>query len=126
MPVKLIMALLGILSLASWALTTFTDPGKIEKPSDVDFLQIMQAIDPVLLCPECQVVRTPRSRHCGICDICVERYDHHCPWVNNCIGHRNHGIFMGFLIVSITQCLIVFSVTLKQLIQEWRAPEDKV
>ena len=26
-------------------------------------------------------------------------YDHHCPWLNNCIGAKNHGIFYIFLII---------------------------
>lgn len=50
------------------------------------------------LCPECQVIRTARSRHCAICNQCVERFDHHCPWINNCVGINNHNAFLMFLI----------------------------
>ena len=58
----------------------------------------MKDINPADLCPECRIIKTARSRHCAICDRCIERYDHHCPWINNCVGIKNHNAFMLFLI----------------------------
>ena len=37
------------------------------------------------------------SYHCRDCGVCIKGYDHHCPWVSKCIGHRNLKSFYAFV-----------------------------
>jgi DHHC palmitoyltransferase len=78
------------------------DAGHLQKPKNLNFMQLLREFDPVLLCPDCEVVRTDRSRHCSICNKCVERFDHHCPWINGCVGTANHGLFVIFILAMET------------------------
>jgi len=89
-------------------ISMFKDPGFLKSPKGVPFMDIMKIFDPVLLCADCEVVRTDRSRHCSICNKCVERFDHHCPWINNCVGINNHGVFMCFLISMLSLLSVTF------------------
>jgi len=45
-----------------------------------------------------QIVKPARSRHCDVCGSCIMVYDHHCPWINNCVGARNYCYFYLFIV----------------------------
>lgn len=62
------------------------------------------------MCADCRIPYNTKSYHCFICNRCIYRYDHHCPWINGCVGAHNVGKFTLLLFLLILGfAFIIFS-----------------
>jgi len=68
------------------------------------------------LCQKCEAYRPPRAHHCRICNRCIQKMDHHCPWIGNCVGQDNQRSFIQFLFYLLSTCVVAFLMSIKKLI----------
>ncbi|XP_039186950.1 palmitoyltransferase ZDHHC9 [Crotalus tigris] len=127
--------ILFLFAMATLLRTSFSDPGVIPRalPDEAAFIemeieatngtvppgqrpppriknfQINNQIVKLKYCYTCKIFRPPRASHCSICDNCVERFDHHCPWVGNCVGKRNYRYFYLFILSLSLLTIYIFS-----------------
>ena len=58
----------------------------------------LERIQGAMVCKKCIQPKPPRAHHCSICNACYLKMDHHCPWMNSCIGFYNHRYFLLFCV----------------------------
>lgn len=66
-------------------------------------------------CHLCNItISTQRTKHCSACNKCVHVFDHHCKWLNQCIGERNYKWFALSVLTAILMSLsfVVMALTM--------------
>ncbi|KAK0600570.1 hypothetical protein LWI29_016201 [Acer saccharum] len=103
------LSLLGIaIGVILFLLTSYTDPGTVNAENVSQYIAAYPYDNMIYTekeCSTCKILKPARSKHCSICDCCVARFDHHCGWMNNCIGEKNTRYFMAFLLWHFFLCL---------------------
>ena len=88
-----------IIFLGLYIYIIFSEPGIIIKNNNDTWIDIINKRKNInKMCPYCMVEQGKFSKHCFLCNKCIEIFDHHCHWINNCVGHLNRPYFIGFII----------------------------
>lgn len=136
--VPIILAWLYLACLWLHLATSFSDPGiiprKIEaesaaeenafrSPPMTQNVTINGTKVPTKWCATCRVFRPPRAIHCSVCDNCVDRFDHHCPWTGNCVGRRNYRLYLWMVGTYVVMDLfVVFLLVAKLIVLSLNSP----
>jgi len=86
------------------------------------YLELLNKGEFKSICVVCRTQRTMRSHHCKDCGRCVERLDHHCPWIDNCVGLGNQRVFF-FFVVALLLTILGFFYAVALWVAEALVPE---
>ncbi|XP_034238843.1 palmitoyltransferase ZDHHC9 isoform X2 [Thrips palmi] len=139
--IPVVGAIMFLFVMSTLLRTSFSDPGVIPRATPDEAAYIEKQIVPsnpnsptqrppprtqeirvrghpvkLKYCFTCKIFRPPRASHCSLCDNCVERFDHHCPWVGNCVGKRNYRHFYLFIVSLAFLCVFIFACAVTHII----------
>lgn len=66
------------------------------------------------------------TKHCKTCNRCAKDFDHHCIWVNNCIGGANYQLFIWMVCAFCVQEAIYISLMTTYIVKENQVVLDSV
>lgn len=104
---RFVSVLLVMLTWGAMFGATLTDPG----------IQYSVRPDPevgrVRWCTTCKVHQNAGTKHCRDCGVCIEGYDHHCPWMGKCVGRGNLRYF--YLYLAMVFITLIYMLTTWQM-----------
>uniref|UniRef100_A0A0N5A2K5 Palmitoyltransferase n=1 Tax=Parastrongyloides trichosuri TaxID=131310 RepID=A0A0N5A2K5_PARTI len=128
--IPILVCIIFIFVITCLLKTSFTEPGIIPRATSKEVIEVDRQCEEagvgrnvripktvtikginfkLKYCNTCRIYRPPRSSHCSICDNCILNFDHHCPWVGNCVGLRNYRYFYFFIVSLALLDLLILS-----------------
>nr|CAG4646062.1 EOG090X01OT [Macrothrix elegans] len=140
--IPVVGGILFVFVISTLLRTSFSDPGVIPRATPDEAAEIEKQIEvpnspnsptyrppprtkEIVVCGQvvklkfcftCKIFRPPRASHCSICDNCVDGFDHHCPWIGNCVGRRNYRFFYSFIVSLAFMCVFIFACAVTHLV----------
>lgn len=124
--IRIIHALIKFYLFVNFVIVTLIDPGiipqhrwpkstanRMPKPikiqiNDVDRFELSW-------CSVCELHQPPRSVHCIKCNYCIAEFDHHCDWLNHCIGQRNYRFFFAFITLQTFDLIFMVNICIDEI-----------
>ncbi|XP_019871650.1 palmitoyltransferase ZDHHC3 [Aethina tumida] len=123
----IIFQICAFLAFTSHLKTMFTDPGAVPKGNATKEMIKQMGFregQVIFKCPKCCSIKPDRAHHCSVCQRCIRKMDHHCPWVNNCVGENNQKYFVLFTLYIATISLHSLFLAVNQFLtcikHEWK------
>ncbi|XP_018569206.1 palmitoyltransferase ZDHHC3 [Anoplophora glabripennis] len=123
----IIFQMCAFLAITSHVKTMFTDPGAVPKGNATKEMIKQMGFregQVIFKCPKCCSIKPDRAHHCSVCQRCIRKMDHHCPWVNNCVGENNQKYFVLFTFYIATISLHSLFLAINQFLMcirhEWK------
>lgn len=99
---------LYFIALMTFIASCIVSPGFVTKENLNDQINLFK-YDGILYkpadCSTCKIQKPARSKHCKICRACICKQDHHCIWINQCVGYSNYKYFLAFILSHSLICL---------------------
>lgn len=68
-------------------------------------------------CHLCNIkTSSTRTKHCSVCNKCIEKFDHHCKYLNQCVGKQNYVPFLMCVVSAVAAVLVILTAALAQII----------
>ena len=114
---KSLFNVLSVLFVCFFIYIVNSNPGIITDKKNESLLELVSENKSIKrLCPYCMVDQKNYTKHCFLCNRCIEIYDHHCHWINNCIGAGNKKKFITFLCFLLGIIILEYFISLQTLV----------
>ncbi|CAD8047963.1 unnamed protein product [Paramecium primaurelia] len=104
----------GINQCVSYLIVSLINPG-IANIERIDIEKNQQTNQKTWYCKVCKLIQLKETQHCLDCDICIQEYDHHCPWTGKCIGKGNIKQFYYFILSTVVFMIFNLVIILLKL-----------